>query len=318
MEETAEFKDRKGLLIFFGIILLLTGGIALLFALLALSTTALQQTAAAGQQLPVATVLLGVLMYAAMGAVFIILGIGSIHARRWARSLTLLLSWLTLIAGAVTLVLMIFYARSMFEEIIAITLDDPTILEILLIITYVFITVCLIIIPGIFILVYQSKSVIRTVQKYNPEESWADKCPLPLMAHSFFLLYMAVVPLFLISYGFFAPFFGMFLSGWPAALLWLANSAICIYLAIQVFRLDIRAWYYSLLLFLIWSVSSFLTFLYHDYAEIYEYMNFLPEQVALLENMEYFSRSNILILIAMTFTSYLIFFFYAKKYFKKN
>jgi len=137
------------------------------------------------------------------------------------------------------------------------------------------------------------------------------------MAHSFFLLYIAVIPLFFISYGFFAPFFGMFLSGWPAALLWLANSAICIYLAIQVYRLDLRAWLYSLYLFLLWSVSSFFTFLYHDYVEIYEYMKIPSEQIALMDNMDYFSRGNILILIVVSFISYLIFFIYAKKYFNK-
>lgn len=319
MESTAEFKDRKGLLIFFGIILLLTGGISVLFAVLSLFTIALQPTTVpADQQIPFGAVLFAVLIYVAIGAVFISLGIGSIHAKRWARSLTLLLSWLVLISGVITLVFMIFYAGNMFDQIGAMTQENPMVLEIVLAITYVFITVILIIIPGTFILVYRSKSVMETVQKYDPEPSWADKCPLPLMAHGFFLLYIAVVPLFLIGYGFFAPFFGIFISGWPAALLWCANSIICIYLAIRVYRLDIRGWHYSLCLFFLWTVSAFVTFMYHDYWDIYQYMNIPSESVALMQELDYFSRGNILMLLVLTFVSYLIFYLYAKKYFKQN
>lgn len=318
MESTEDFRDRKGLLIFFGIILLLTGGISLLFSVLTLLTLALPQTGAyAGQQLPLSSVFLSVFFYIAMAAVFIALGIGSIQARRWAQSLTLLLSWLVLLGGAMILVFMFFYAGSIFEQIGALTQEDPVVLKTVSLITYISIMVFLIIIPAIFILVYRSKYVVQTVRKYHPEESWTDKCPLPLMAHSFFLLYISIIPLFFISYGFFAPFFGLFLIGVPAAMVWLANSLICIYLAVQVFRLDIRAWHYSLFLVVLWTISSFITFLYHDYIEIYKHMNIPYEQYGLLENMDYFSRSNVLILISLSFVSYLIFYFYAKKYFKK-
>ncbi len=319
MESTPDFKNRKGLLIFFGVILLLTGGISLLFAVLTLFTIALQQTAAfQGRQIPISSVLLGVFFYTAMAAAFITLGVGSIRTRRWAQSLTLLFSWLVLIAGAVTLVLIIFYAGDMFEQIGAVAQIDPTVLNIVLIITYVFIAVFFILVPGIFILVYQSKSVIKTVQKYDSRENWTDKCPLPLMAHSFFLLYVAIAPLFLISFGLVVPFFGIFLAGWPAAIFYLANSIICIYLAIEVYRLNIRAWHYSLYLFLLWLVSAFITLLNNDWTEVYQYMNIPAEQVAVMKNMGYLSNRSMHIMLLLTFVSYLIFYFYAKKYFKKN
>lgn len=319
MEETADFKDRKGLLIFFGIILLVTGGISLLFAVLTIFTIALQQTALpVDQQVPVSTVLLSAFFYVAMGALFMALGVGSIQTKRWAQSLILLLSWLVLIAGAITLVFMFFYAGSLFEQIGAIAPINPVALKFVSIIMYVSITVFLIIIPGIFILVYRSESVIKTVRKYNRQECWTDKCPLPLMAHSFFLLYMAVVPLLFISYGFVSPFFGIFISGWPAALLWFGNSIICVYLAIEVYRLNIRAWYYSLYLVILWIVSSFITLLYNDWMVVYKYMNFPPEQIALMKNMQYLSNSSMLVTILLTFVSYIIFFFYAKKYFRKT
>ena len=257
-------------------------------------------------------------MYVAIAVVFIALGAGSIRAKRWARSLTLLLSWLTLTGGAVALVFLLFFARNLLEQVGATMPNDPIVLNLALIITYVVITVFFIVIPGIFILVYRSESVIKTVQKYDSKESWTDKCPLPLLAQCFFLLYMSIVPIFAIFYGFLAPLFGILLHGLAAALLLFANSIISVYLAIQVYRLNIRAWYYALYQFLFWVVSAFITFLYNDYSDIYKYMNIPADQAALMEDMGYLSRNNILTLILLSFISYLIFFFYAKKYFKKG
>ena len=318
MERTASFKDRKGLLIFFGIILLLTGGLCLLFSALTLFTIALPQSGTyAGPPLPLSSVLLSVFIYVAIAALFIVLGIGSIRTRRWAQSLTLLLSWLVFIGGAITLVLIFFYAGSIFEQIGALAQSDPMVLKIVSIIMYISIILFFIIIPGIFILAYRSKSVIETVRKYHPEESWTDRCPLPLMTHSFFLLYIAAAPLFLISFGLVVPFFGIFMGGWPAAVLYFINSIVCIYLAIGVYRLNIRAWHYSLYLLLLWLVSGFVTLLYNDWMDVYEYMNFPAEQVALLRDTAYLSNNSMLVMILLTLISYLIFYLYAKKYFKK-
>ena len=247
MGETADFKDRKGLLIFFGIILLLTGGFSLLFSALTIFTIVLQQSSAqAGTPTPISSILPSTFFYIAMAAVFVALGVGSIRTRKWAQSLTLLLSWLVLIAGAMTLVFMFFYAGLIFEQIGALTQIDLTVLNLISIFMYVSIIVFLIVVPGIFILVYRSENVIKTVRKYHPEESWTDRCPLPLMAHSFFLFYIATIPLFLISFGLVAPFFGIFLGGWSAAVLYFVNSILCIYLAIGVYRLNIHAWHSSL------------------------------------------------------------------------
>ncbi|MBN2318494.1 MAG: hypothetical protein JXR49_05425 [Acidobacteria bacterium] len=319
MESTQDFKDRKGLLIFFGIILLLTGGICLLFSAIMLITTALPQPGIyADPQLQLSALLIGVFFYSAMAAFFIALGIGSIQARRWARSITLLLSWLVLIAGVVSLVYMFFYSGVLIEQIAYLTKSGSMVMELVSIIMYISIIVFLIIVPGIFILVYRSKVVIQTVRKYHPEESWTDRCPLPLMAHSFFLLYMAVSPLFLISFGLVAPFFGIFIGGWPAAIVWFVNSLLCIYLAIGVYRLQIRAWHYSLYLFLLWLVSAGITLLYHDWTEVYEYSNFPAEQVALMESIPNMSNNSMFVMLLLTLVSYLIFYFYAKKYFKQE
>ncbi len=138
------------------------------------------------------------------------------------------------------------------------------------------------------------------------------------MAHSFFLFYIAAIPLFLISFGLVAPFFGIFLGGWSAAVLYFVNSILCIYLAIGVYRLNIRAWHYSLYLLLLWLVSAFITLLYNDWMEVYEYMNLPAEQVALLKDTAYLSNRSMLVMILLTLISYLIFYLYAKKYFRKN
>ena len=47
-------------------------------------------------------------------------------------------------------------------------------------------------------------------------------------------------------------------------------------------------------------------------------MNLPAEQVALLKDTAYLSNRSMLVMILLTLVSYLIFYLYAKKYFRKN
>ena len=118
METTAGFKDRKGILTLFGVILFLMGALTLLMALVMVLSLAAQKpvTADAGRQIPPSSFLLAVLCYGALSAMFIALGIGSILLKRWARTLTLLLSWITFIGGFAALV-PVYFMPSMIQQI---------------------------------------------------------------------------------------------------------------------------------------------------------------------------------------------------------
>ena len=317
MDNHSDFTDRKGLLVFFGVVKLFFGAVSFLFFLLVLFAVLAVKNAdiEGAQQLTAGSALPGAFMYLFLAAVFIILGIGSIKKTRWARSLTLLFSWFTFIAGIVTTVIMAFFVNSIFNNADPALSDNPGLLLFVKLFMFIFLIFFLVIIPGIFILVYKSRNVIKTVQKYDPKVRWTDRCPLPLLALSFIWLYICICPLFMISTGFVVPFFGTFLTGLPAAFLLCINSVICIYLAINIYKLNIRSWYYSLYLCLFWTASFIITLIFNDYMEIYKHMNIPPDQLRAIENMGLLTNNNILLMSVSSIVLWLVFLFYTKKFF---
>ena len=317
MDEHSDFNDRKGLLVFFGIVKLFFGAVSFLFFILIfISIIFLQNAPVEGaRQYSAGSALPGALMYLALAVILIILGIGSIKKTKWARSLTLLLSWMVFIVGIVCTIFMAFFINDIYYNANPAFSDNPALLFFIKVFMFVFYIVFLIIIPGIFILVYKSSNVIRTVQKYDTKERWTDRCPLPLLALCLFLLYGSILPLFMILAGFVIPFFGTFITGLPAAVLLCINSVICIYLAIQVYKVNIQAWYYSVCLYVFWMVSVFITRIFHDYIEIYKLMDIPSAQLRTIENMGFLKTNKIFILSIMSTLLFLLFLFYTKKFF---
>lgn len=298
MELSSEFKDKKKLLTFFGVLELLMGAIILTFLMMALfhlpSTTYLPADS---------KIIISSLTFLVMIMTFFALGVGSIRARRWARSLSLLFSWQALIMGVFVLLLFVVGLPEVLSHMAKSIQEDPNIVPLIEVLIIIFSALFLIVPPGIFILVYQNSNVLKTVQKYDMKERWTDQCPLPLMILSLGFLFNAISPVTtIIQHGFKAPFFGMFVIGSPAIVLLLAKSAISIYLAIQIYKLNIRAWYYSLIFYLFEMISIFTTLLFG------ESMNQFRNRGV--------SFSKIMIMMVGFSILYFVFIFYTKKFFK--
>ena len=94
--QASDFKDRKVGLVVFGILQIILGGLcALLVPLMILGMIAsrtFEDVSAAGMSARM--MVPGVLFYVIVAVWFIWMGIGSIKARRWARALVLVTSWL--------------------------------------------------------------------------------------------------------------------------------------------------------------------------------------------------------------------------------
>src|SRR5262245_9251727 len=109
------YKNRKTGLIVFGIALILLGGLCLLFApLVVLGQFVAAKTTG---QSNLRMVLPSVLMYGAMGVLFVTLGIGSIKARRWARAVTLVLCWAWLVTGVISIVMFIWLGPAFLHTV---------------------------------------------------------------------------------------------------------------------------------------------------------------------------------------------------------
>ena len=95
------YKNRRTGLVVFGIALIALGALCLLFVpLMALGHFMAAKTTG---QSNLRMVLPSILMYAGLGVLLVTLGIGSIKCRRWARALTLVLSWACLVVGVVSI-----------------------------------------------------------------------------------------------------------------------------------------------------------------------------------------------------------------------
>lgn len=113
IEGSTGFRDRKGWLIFFGIIEILMG----LVCLLMMGVMLLAASAATGAAaMPLKSLIGALFMYGLMAAFFIAMGIGSILARRWARAIMLMVSALWLVVGVVGLIMMFAVLPLIFSD----------------------------------------------------------------------------------------------------------------------------------------------------------------------------------------------------------
>ena len=222
------FKNRSTGLIIFGILTILLGCVAGLFVLLMLvQATVVKNPNAA----PLSTTLMVIFIYGALAVGLIWLGIGSIMARRWARALLLIFSWVWLIIGIIVEISMVVIMPKVFANLPANANGQPalppgTITGVIVVMTLI----CgffFILLPAIWIFFYRSPHVKATCETRDPVTCWTDACPLPVLALCLWLLF--AVPMLLImpivGHGV-IPFFGMLLSGVPGSLLCVPGVAL--------------------------------------------------------------------------------------------
>ncbi|MCD4728062.1 MAG: hypothetical protein K8R46_10395, partial [Pirellulales bacterium] len=129
-----------------------------------------------------------VTFYLLPAVIFIWLGIGSIRARRWACTLTVILSWLWLIMGLFMTILQVVFAPLIFEWIGRyhgkISCHDIGLLQVREMANMAGIYVLL---PIAFLLFYQRMAVRATCHWRDLRGSWTDRCPMPVLAMSILL-----------------------------------------------------------------------------------------------------------------------------------
>jgi hypothetical protein len=240
-------RDRRTGLLLFGIFEIIIGA----FFALSLPLGILGQVALARQQGHEfdATFLGPMLLTSGGGAAgLIILGIGSIRGRRWARALLLILGWAGLITGVITLA-MIVPALGGFEEMMQAQMRQQggrempaiavTMAKVMMVLTTL---IFYVVIPGALILFYRSPHVKRTCELMDPTERWTDRVPLPVIAVVLLAAFGASCVLLMPKFGGMMPFFGHTLTGWTARLVWLGVSAFSVYTARGLYRRDYLAW----------------------------------------------------------------------------
>jgi hypothetical protein len=290
--------------VIFGAITMLVGCCsALLLPLLILART---MAANSSNPPPTSPLVFPVVFYAFFAVALISLGIGSIQARRWARALLVIWSWSLLIIGLISIVVLAFMAPQLTAAIEAarppgqpqLTGTARYVLMLIPIVTIGFIYVLL---PLTWALFYSGRNVKATCEARDPVVRWTDRCPLPVLAVSLWLLFGALMMLLMPAFHAVAPFFGILLSGAAGIVLYLLLAFISGYSAWALYRLDRRGWLVVFALMVVLCVSNLITYSLHDLAEVYAAMGYSTAQIGQIRKLVVMNRT-LLVWSSLVFT----------------
>jgi len=305
------FKNRRGGLIFFGIVLILFGLMAGGMAMLMITTLFLPK--AAGQQvLPVGMLAGSVAMYLTAAAVFFILGVGSMMPRRWARALIYAISWMWLITGVLTSVGLVAMSGSMFATLPeAQATARPFIIGCMAVICLLFgITV-----PLALMLFYRGPNVRATVESLDPVPRWTDRVPAPVLVFAIWMLFGAVSTLMCTGFYTSFPVGTVMLRGITVTALFLIFSAVMFAIAIGSIRLEPAAWWAALVFLILGAVYAAVVVPRTDLIGWMEQINPAsdPRQFELLRSM--YSGPFFYIWMGVIWAGYLAFLLYIRRFF---
>jgi hypothetical protein len=160
----AEFKDRRGGLICFGILMIVIGCVCALFVPL-MFLGQMMSVKAIGGAPNYSMMAPGAVMYAMLAVAFVWLGIGSIMARRWARALLLVLSWIWLVSGIFVIVFMAFFLPAILANQPPGGYQLPEAARVVTMIVMLgFMGVTLVVLPTVLVLFYRSPHVKATCE----------------------------------------------------------------------------------------------------------------------------------------------------------
>ncbi|MGD0088767.1 MAG: hypothetical protein ABSE73_02500 [Planctomycetota bacterium] len=315
--DAAEVADRKAGLVVFGILQICFGALcALLVPLMLLAMLgALASRQGSAAPMNARMMVPSLLFYAVLAVWFIWMGIGSIQARRWARALILVSSWLWLICGLLGIAFALVFLPGMYEQMGKSGQVSPGLAAVMKYVALGFMAVFYVLIPGALVLFYGSKHVKATCERRDPQERWTDKCPLPVLAVSLMSGGWAASMLMMGCYGWAIPFFGAILSGSAGAGVVLAFMLLLGYVAWGMYRLNLKAWWCAVLMVIAWGVSLALTFSRVNLMEFYEKMNFPPEQLELVKSFAQTQTPGMVLFFVLWCVVALAYLLYTRRYF---
>ena len=283
-----EYPDRSTRLTLLGFFQVLLGCLCGLMAVMMVAVSSLGARAGApqGQATKAQVIVPALSFYVPLAVAFIWLGIGLIRARRWAWTLTVLLSWIWLIIGLVGLVMVVFFMGPMMWDSIAQQAKMPPEAMMAMRIVLGAIMACIyIFLPGLFLVFCHHESVRATCQRRDPRTPWTDRCPMPVLALSIMFAFSFASMFSFVAYKPVMPLFGVLVSGPAGAVAILLIALALAYLAWGTYRLQMAAWWGMLLLGIAGNANMVFTFSRIDVMEMYEKMGTPAEQIEMMRKM---------------------------------
>ena len=266
------FRDRSRGLVGFGWLLIAAGAAC---GLIALSAVAVARLAPPGSGAPpLRTVAFNVLLYAALGAAFVVLGIGSIRARRWARAMALVTGWVWLATGVLSLVVI----AVVLPQTLSAAGASPGSIACGLGVAALILLIFLVALPLAVVLFYRRDDVRRTAEWRNPSPDWSDRATPTVLGVVVALAFGGVVCLLSVPFLRAIPILGSVVTGIPAALLLLVFSALSFLLAWGTWRQSAAAWW-GLVALQVFGLVNFLTLRSLDMAAYMKQAGYPDDQI---------------------------------------
>jgi hypothetical protein len=255
-----------------------------------------------------------VTLYLALAAALIILGIGSVRGRRWARDLTLIGSAYVLaftLLGAPFVVWMVsrFLAREPSLSGQGASFGCAVLGPL------VFILLLLALVPLAFLFFYARRDVRATVERLDPDPGWTDRQPLPLLAAALFFAAGAVgwLPALFSPV---VPVPGAILTGNTARALVFALGLGCAVVAWGLYRGLRGAWVAALVLSVAGTVFWLWTLRDIDVQALQRAMGATEEELAVMRKIDL--RPGLLALTAAGAAAWTAFLIWVRKYLTRN
>ena len=266
------YRDRRTALLIAGVLEILLGVGALLIVglmIFAASMVTAQGAGSKGSMIP------GIAVYGIAGLVFVMLGVGSIQARRWARALWLVVSSFWLIGGVLA------------AAVVALLMASVAGVEsILLIAILSFFAVFMIGLPASLLAFYRSPHVKATCEAAGPQPCWTDGCPLPVLGAALWFASMTLtLPWMGWLYGGLYPFFGHFVRGAAGHGLWMVSGLLSGIATYGIYRRIHTLWLLGLVLVLGQGISATVTYAVVDPKELFAAMGIEGAALEQIERM---------------------------------
>ncbi len=308
----ATYRDRSAGLIFFGVIEILIGALsAMMIPLMLLALLASRSIEGAEGSLGLTVVLPNIVIYGLVAALFIAIGIGSIRARRWARALTLSLSWLGLITGIVAVFALCLFVLQYFGTAIFTGLPEAALVLVVVIIIGFFYVV----LPLAFVLFYRSEDVVSTCRERDPNPSWFDETPPQIVSlvlvYALGLVSVLVMP----AYNFLFPLFGTILGGWMGGMAWLVVAALLLYLLVATIRSYDWAWGVAMAASAVAALSSIVTAAVVPYVQWIDHMGLPLAQQEMMAELGSLSITTMVLLTVIMWASWIGYLMYIRRFF---
>lgn len=258
-----------------------------------------------------------IFFYAAISVWLITVGLGSINMKRWARALSLIVAWTGLIIGANAIIAMVLFMPDFFQLMDSKEGIPPNVQGIVAVITMIMMACVYVIFPGVMVLLYSGKRVKQACEYYNPQPSWADSRPLPVLAACFLFFFQAfgMLPMMFFLKGF--PLFGLVIGG-PAGILLVGLTVLLLLvIALGLYRLRLEAWWGAIIATLFLFGSFTVTFFRMDSLELMKLMDMSEQEIEALNMGSFLDSPAFTVQMVGSIVILLAFLLFIRRYFRK-